>query len=222
MPVQAGSFRLDLPQVEPRAGTAIVILVDTSGSMSQPAPATTGGAARPKQQLAREALQRIINHTAEWKKNHPERTVELAIYTFSSMAQEVLPMGPFDQGKAQAALARVPRASGGTAIGQAVAEGFKALYRSGCARKFVVCITDGENTSGPGPDWVARGLFAQTKGEVELQFVAFDTSARVFEFLKEVNGDVVEAGNGEQLQAELTKIYEQRILVEKEDVPPKN
>ena len=39
-----------------------------------------------------------------------------------------------------------------------------------------------------GRDWVARGLYGQTKGEVELHFVAFDTSASQFQFLKEVNG----------------------------------
>jgi len=78
-----------------------------------------------------------------------------------------------------------------------------------------VFITDGENTSGPAPDWVARNLHAQTEGAVELDFVAFDTSASQFRFLKDINGHAVEAANGEQLQAELTKIYENRILAEK-------
>jgi len=47
--------------------------------------------------------------------------------------------------------------------------------------------------------------------------VAFDTSAKQFKFLSDVNGHVVEASDGDQLNAELTKIYERRILVEKEE-----
>jgi hypothetical protein len=61
---------------------------------------------------------------------------------------------------------------------------------------------------------MARQLFAQTKGDVEIHFVAFDTSARNFAFLKNVNGSVVEAADGAQLQARLVELYEKRILVE--------
>nr|HPM23150.1 hypothetical protein [Phycisphaerae bacterium] len=96
----------------------------------------------------------------------------------------------------------------------ALEAGFKALYASGCVRKYVVCITDGENTVGPPPDRIARQLFAQTGGEVEIHFVAFDTSAAQFAFLKSANGAVVEAADGAQLQARLAEIYEKRILAE--------
>lgn len=219
-PVSAGAYHLDLPKAATHPGTAVVILVDTSGSMGQAVP-DHEGKKRPKSQIAREALEHIVGSTADWKKNHPDRTLQLGIYNFSSDVRPVLPMGDFDADKAKAALQKIPRPAGGTAIGRALEEGFRALYRSGCARKFVVCVTDGENTSGPQPDWVARGLFAQTEGGVELQFVAFDTSANQFRFLKDVNGNVVQADNGGQLQAELKKIYEQRILVEKEESPDK-
>ncbi|HKI38348.1 MAG TPA: vWA domain-containing protein [Gemmataceae bacterium] len=216
----SSTYHIDLPTAEARPGTAVVVLVDTSGSMGQTVP-DRSGKQRPKSEIAREALEHIVSSTADWKKSHPDRALQLAVYNFSSDVREVLPMGDFDPAKAKAALQKIPAPAGGTAIGRALEEGFKALYRSGRARKFVVCVTDGENTSGPQPDWVARGLFAQTKGEVELQFVAFDTSASQFHFLKEVNGEVVQAANGEQLQAELAKIYEQRILAEKEESPDK-
>jgi uncharacterized protein YegL len=175
------------------------------------------GQERPKNEIAHDALERIVEQMAQWKKAHAGRTVQLGIYPFASNVGTALPMGDFDEAKAKAALKRIPRPNGGTAIGRALEEAYKNLYRSGCVRKFVVCITDGENTSGPRPDHVAHELHAQTKGEVRLEFVAFDTLASQFRFLSDVNGGVVQASDGAQLQNELKQIYEQRILVEKED-----
>jgi len=211
-----GSYQIDLFKADPREGTAVVILVDTSGSMGLHVP-DRGGQKRPKNEIAKNALVQILQHTSKWKKAHPQANLQMGIYHFSSVVAEVLPVGEFDEAKAKAALNRIPPPYGGTAIGTALEVAFKALYRSGCMRKFVVCITDGENTAGPSPDWIARHLFARTGGEVELHFVAFDTSAKQFKFLNDVNGHVVEASDGDQLNAELTKIYERRILVEKEE-----
>jgi Mg-chelatase subunit ChlD len=207
------AHHLDLPKAEPRPGTAVVILVDTSGSMAQPVP-DAKGKPRPKNEIAREALNGIVGYTAGWKKGHANAHLELAIFNFSSRVNPVLPMGEFDAAKAEAALGKIPAPNGGTAIGLAIEEGYKALYHSGCARKFIVCVTDGENTAGPGPDVVARRLHDQTQGEVQLNFVAFDTRASQFKFLAPLNGHVVEAADGGKLQAELTTIYEKRILAE--------
>jgi Mg-chelatase subunit ChlD len=210
----SGVSPIDLPAAAARPGIAVVILVDTSGSMGQRVR-DRAGRQRPKHEIAREALERIIDQTARWKAKHPDRTLQLGIAHFSSSVRELLPAGDFDADKARAALGRLPPPNSGTAIGRALEDGFKALYRTGCARKYVICVTDGENTSGPPPDRVARQLHAQTGGEVETHFVAFDTSARYFAFLKGVNGFVVEAADGEQLQTELTNIYDKRILAEK-------
>lgn len=206
---------IDLPKADLRPGTAVVVLVDTSGSMDQTVK-DHAGKARPKFQIALDALEHIIDQTAQWQQAHPDRPLQMGLYNFSSSVSVILPVSDFDESKAKAALARLPRPSGGTAIGRALEEAFKGLYQSGCTRKFVVCITDGENTSGPQPDRVAHQLFSQTQGEVKLQFVAFDVSASRFKFLNQVNGEVVEASDGAQLQAELKQIYEQKILVEKE------
>jgi Mg-chelatase subunit ChlD len=214
--VAPGPYQIDLFKADARGGTAVVILVDTSGSMRD-AVRDRGGRPRPKNQIAKDALVQILQHTSKWKKDHPQANLQMGIYHFSSVVAEDLPMGDFNETKAKAALDRIPPPSGGTAIGTALEAAFKALYRSGCIRKFVVCITDGENTAGPAPDWIARQLFSRTGGEVELHFVAFDTSASQFKFLNDVNGHVVEASDGDQLHAELTKIYEKRILVEKEE-----
>jgi Mg-chelatase subunit ChlD len=212
-PAVVETNRIPLPQSEQRLCTAVVILVDTSGSMKDTVR-DRGGQQRPKYEIAGEALRQVISYTGEWKKAHADRALQLAVYNFSSSARKVLPMREFDPDAAQAAISRIPPPGGGTAIGDAIEEAFKALYQSGCVRKYIVCITDGENTAGPRPDRVARQLFAQTNGEVEIHFVAFDTSARRFDFLKGVNGYVVEAADGAQLQGKLQEIYEKRILAE--------
>ncbi|HEX5271234.1 MAG TPA: vWA domain-containing protein [Gemmataceae bacterium] len=212
----APAYHIDLPKAEAKPGTAVVILVDTSGSMAQPVP-DAKGKQRPKNEIARDALVGIVGYTADWKKGHANASLQLAIFNFSSRVNPVLPMGDFDADKARAALGKIPAPNGGTAIGLAVEEGYKALYRSGCSRKFIVCVTDGENTSGPGPDIVAPRLHEQTQGAVQLNFVAFDTRASQFKFLAPINGHVVEAADGGKLQAELTTIYEKRILAEAPD-----
>jgi Mg-chelatase subunit ChlD len=211
-----GITPIELPQIDAKPGAAVAILVDTSGSMGAPVT-DKGGTRRPKHQIARAALEDIVGHTAKWAKANPERKLQMGIYNFSSHVATVLPMGDFAEGKARSAIGKMPQPGGGTAIGVALEEGFKELYRSGCVRKYVICVTDGENTAGLPPDRVARQLHAQTKGEVEIHFVAFDVSGRHFAFAKGVNGHVVEASDGTQLRAELTRIYDQRILVEAED-----
>jgi Mg-chelatase subunit ChlD len=219
-PAATGARHIDLPNAETRPGTAVVILVDTSGSMAQAVP-DAQGKPRPKDVIAREALNGIVRSTSQWKKGHAAAHLELAIFNFSSRVNSVLPMGEFDAAKAEAALAKIPAPNGGTAIGLAIEEAYKALYRSGCARKFVVCVTDGENTAGPSPEVIARQLHAQTEGAVQLNFVAFDTKASQFKFLSAVNGHAVEAADGAKLQTELTNIYEKRILAEAPEEPGK-
>jgi Mg-chelatase subunit ChlD len=201
-----------LPQVEQRLCTAVVVLLDASTSMNQSVRGSDG-AERPKHQIAREALERIIDQTAAQVKKRPDLSLQLGILEFSSSVEEILPMGAFQPDAARAALRRV-RPSSGTAIGRALAQGFKDLYRTGCVRKHIICITDGENTSGPSPDAVARDLYRETQGDVAIHFVAFDTSARRFGFLKNVNGTVVEAADGSELGVHLLEIYSKRILAE--------
>lgn len=204
---------IELAQPSQRLGTAIVVLIDTSGSMSQPV-ADLVGREQPKNVIAREALSQIIKVTADWQRAHKDSTLYMGIINFAGETSTVLPMTPFNAEQARAAIEQIPPPGGGTAIGLALEEGFKKLYETGCIRKHVVCVTDGENTVATPPDLMARQLFAQTKGDVELHFVAFDTSAENFAFLKNVNGNVHEAGDGAQLQKHLVDLYEKRILVE--------
>lgn len=197
-------------EVEEGLGAAIAILIDTSGSMRQDAP----GDSRPKAVVAREALEAMFDATESLIAKRPDFAVKVGIYSFSSEARTVLPMQPFDRTAIRDALGRVPRPGGGTAIGEAMLTARPDLYRAGVFRKYLLVVTDGENTSGRSPDVVARDIFQKSEQGVAIYFVAFDTNADRFGFLKQVHGDVIGAGNGVELRKALDEIYQGRILAE--------
>ena len=73
---------------------------------------------------------------------------------------------------------------------------------------------DGKNTAGPRPKETAQEIHARSGGSVRMYFVAFDTDARKFSFLKDVGGDVLSARNAAGLSHALKNLYEDRILAE--------
>lgn len=75
------------------------------------------GAEQPKHQIARAALEKIVDYTEQWKQAHPDRIIQLGVLSFSSSARPVLPMGEFKAPNARAAVASIPGPAGGTAIG---------------------------------------------------------------------------------------------------------
>jgi Mg-chelatase subunit ChlD len=197
-------------EVEEGLGAAVAILIDTSGSMKQEAP----GDSRPKAAVAREALEAMFDATEAFIAKRPDFAVKVGIYSFSSEASTVLPMQSFNRQAIRDALARVPRPGGGTAIGEAMYTARPELYRAGVFRKYLLVVTDGENTSGRSPDSAAQEIFQKSEHAVAIYFVAFDTSAERFSFLKQVQGDVIGAGNGPELKKALDEIYQGRILAE--------
>lgn len=201
-----------LPKADQKVCTAVAILLDTSGSMADKVRDQNKKRVA-KHLIARNSLEKIIGHTDDWKKKHPDRALQLALLSFCGDATTALPMADFNRDAALGALTSIPQPNGGTAIGEALKAGFEALYASGCTRKYIICITDGENTVSVPPDVMARQLYSQTGGEVEIHFVAFDTAPEKFRFLSEVNGYVVPA-SGNELDARLSDIYEKRILAE--------
>src|SRR4051794_15638114 len=53
-----GMAPIDLPKAEPKPGVAVVVLVDTSGSMAH-SVRNRAGQSQPKYEIAREALDRV-------------------------------------------------------------------------------------------------------------------------------------------------------------------
>jgi nitric oxide reductase activation protein len=199
--------------VEEGLGAAVAILVDTSGSMREQAP----GDNRPKFLVAQDALEAMLNATDAFVAKRPDFPIKIGIYSFSSHVRRLRDIEPYDRASIRGALAELPRPGGGTAIGEAMHEARPDLYRAGVFRKYVLVLTDGENTSGRGPEDVAREIFEKSEGSVQVYFVAFDTSPEKFSFLKQAGGDVIGAGSGVELRKALDGIYQGKILAEAPD-----
>src|SRR3982751_7003310 len=196
--------------VEEGVGAAVAILIDTSGSMKERAP----GDSRPKHEVAREALEAMLDATDAFIAKRPDFPIKMGVYSFSSGVRTLRPIQPYDREQVRSALAKLPEPGGGTAIGDAMREARPDLYRAGVFRKYLLVLTDGQNTNGRDPEDVVRDIWRKSEGGVQTYFVAFDTSPEKFAFLKEVGGDVIGAGTGVELRTALDGIYQGKILAE--------
>ncbi|HJZ75429.1 MAG TPA: vWA domain-containing protein [Vicinamibacterales bacterium] len=196
--------------VEEGLGAAVAILVDTSGSMAE----RVKGDARRKDVIAREAIEAMLDTTDAFVAQRPDFPIKIGIYSFSSRVRRLLPIQGYDRAAIAAALDQLPRPGGGTAIGDAMRIARPDLYRAGVFRKYILVVTDGENTEGPRPDEVARDIWRRSQRAVQSFFVAFDTSPAKFAFLKEVGGEAFGAGTGPELRRALHGIYQGKILAE--------
>ena len=122
----------------PVRGGAIVLCVDTSGSMRATDVAPT------RSDAAAAAVRAFVDAV-------PDGT-RLGIVAFSSGAGVVQPLTD-DKDAVRDAIARIPPPNGGTAIGDALATATRLLPPSG--RRAIVLITDGVNNLGIDPLQVA-------------------------------------------------------------------
>jgi hypothetical protein len=175
------------------------------------------GDSRPKYVVAQEAIEAMLDATDAFVVKRPDFPIKIGIYSFSSNVRTLRPIQPYDRAAIRQALDLLPRPGGGTAIGEALREARPDLYRAGVFRKYLLVVTDGDNTSGRNPESVAREIFSKSQGAVQVYFVAFDTTPQKFSFLKEVGGDVIAAGTGEELHKALDGIYQGKILAEAPD-----
>jgi Mg-chelatase subunit ChlD len=197
-------------EVEEGLGAAVAILVDTSGSMRDDAP----GDSRPKYVVANEAIAAMLDATDAFVARRPDFPIKIGLYSFSSSVTKLRSIGPYDRNAIRLALARLPQPGGGTAIGEALREARPDLYRAGVFRKYLLVVTDGENTSGRSPDDAVREIWRKSERAVQVYFVAFDTDPLKFAFLKDAGGDVISAGTGVELRQALDGIYQGKILAE--------
>jgi Mg-chelatase subunit ChlD len=197
-------------EVEEGLGAAVAILIDTSGSMKDRAP----GDSRSKYAVAQEALEAMLDATDAFIARRPDFPIKIGVYSFSSSVRTLRPIQPYDRNAIRLTLSHLPGPGGGTAIGEAMREARPDLYRAGVFRKYLLVVTDGENTNGRSPDQVAREIWRKSDRGVQTYFVAFDTTPEKFAFLKDVGGDVIGAGTGPELRAALDGIYQGKILAE--------
>ncbi len=128
----------------PVRGGAVVLCVDTSGSMA------AGDVYPTRAQAALGALRAFIDGT-------PEQTA-IGIVSFSGDAQEIT-APTRDRDQLRAGLEAIPTPNGATAIGDALSLASRALPKSG--HRVIVLITDGENNAGADPMQQARLLAAR-------------------------------------------------------------
>jgi Mg-chelatase subunit ChlD len=197
-------------EVEEGLGAAVAILIDTSGSMKERAPGDT----RRKHEVAKEAIDAMLDATDAFVARRPDFPIKIGVYSFSSSVNTLHPIQPYDRAAIKRVLANLPGPGGGTAIGDAMREARPDLYRAGVFRKYLLVVTDGENTNGRNPEAVARDIWGKSQGGVQVFFVAFDTGTEKFAFLKDVGGDVIGAGTGAELRTALDGIYQGKILAE--------
>jgi hypothetical protein len=198
------------PEVDEGLGASIAIVIDNSGSMKEEAE----GDSRPKYIVAREALEAMLASTDSFVARQPDFPINVGLYRFSSRVTQMLPVTRYDRSRLVAALNAMPEPDGGTAIGTAMDSARAGLYRAGTFRKYILVVTDGENTNGRSPRRVAQEISRRSEGAVRMYFVAFDIDADRFAFLREVRGEVVGANNGDALRARLDEIYRGKILSE--------
>ncbi len=201
--------------VDEGLGVSVVIVLDNSGSMRDKAK----GDKRAKSEMATEALERTLDATEEAIAKRPDYPINVGLVIFSDETNVIMEIQPYNRDSVRAAVARVPKPVGGTAIGDAMQEARALLYRARTFRKIMLVVTDGENTEGADPADVAREIFRRSEGGVGMYFVAFDTDAKKFGFLPEVKGEVVSALNGAALAASLGTLYQGKVLAES-DVEP--
>jgi hypothetical protein len=209
-PVEAASYQAE---VEEGIGAAVAILIDTSGSMRDAASSD----ARPKYIVARAAIEAMLDATDAFVAKRPEFPIKIGVYSFSSGVRVLRRIEPYDRAAIRLALDAVPQPGGGTAIGEALRAARPDLYRAGVLRKYLLVVTDGENTSGRSPDEVTREIWNKSQGSVHVYFVAFDSSPEKFAFLKAAGGDVIGAATGDDLRQALDGIYQGKILAEAPD-----
>jgi Ca-activated chloride channel family protein len=128
----------------PTRDAAIVLCIDTSGSMASTDVSPT------RADASRQAALTFINGV-------PDGT-RIGLVAFSAAA---FPLGPLtaDRDAAREALGRLPDPNGGTAIGDALEVAAKLLPPGG--RRAIVLVTDGVNNAGSDPLEVSASIGAQ-------------------------------------------------------------
>ena len=205
-------------------GTAVLVLVDASGSMGD-SVLDAKGIQRPKMDIARRCVRSLVRQAEQFTKKNPEARFVLGIEEFSARegrppCREVVTLGPPNEGIAANFLARIIP-GGGTPIGDALIEAKQKLDKSGYRRQHILLVTDGENTVGYAPADVVDVISRLPEDRrASLYFVAFDIAAAQFKASRDAGALVLGASNEQELQQTLDYVLTGKILAEQTAPPP--
>jgi Mg-chelatase subunit ChlD/uncharacterized membrane protein len=118
----------------PEKPTAVVLVLDKSGSMSG-----------PKIEMARDAARSALKTLRPIDK--------IGVISFDESFGWVVPMGPATDLEQKGDLINKIAASGGTKIYQALDSGFQAIVKEEASRKHIILLTDGVSTPGTQEDF---------------------------------------------------------------------
>jgi Ca-activated chloride channel homolog len=209
---------LSLPPEQQQDGTAVAILVDTSGSMREEV-AGASGAMEPKIAIARRAVVDTIRRIRDFAQKNPGRPILVAVYEFStrgrsSSCRKVIELGVPDADSAASAVQSM-KPEGDTPIGDAMIEAKKDLDGTGLSRRHILVVSDGMNNRGYSPGAVALAMSEQPEtSRTGVYFIAFDVEESVFNPVKEAGGLVLTASSETDLNQTIDFILTGKILVE--------
>jgi len=207
-----------------REGIGVVLLVDTTGSMTERVPDERGGHAA-KIEIARRCALNLLRQCDAFARANPDRVVRVGVSEFSyrsddrELCRVVIPLGPLDLEAASRAVGKMS-AEGGTPIGTAIITAKKILDASGLTRLHILVVTDGENNVGYEPADVLNAMsLLPAENRAAVYFIAFDVAAAKFAKVREAGGLVLAATSGKELQQTLDYVLTGKILVEQSEAP---
>jgi hypothetical protein len=210
-------------QAAPRKGIAVGVALDVSGSMDQVVP-DQDGRMQPKIAIARRCVLNILKETDAFLKKHPDQTIEVGVFEFSSRqgqppCRQVIPFGPIQLDQSGKAVERM-YAKGGTPIGDAIVAVKQKMNLSGLRNQHLLVITDGENNQGYDPGDVVNAIYRLPDEQIaSVYFFAFDIAADKFNKVRDGGGLVLSAANESGLQQTLDYVLAGKILVEQPEIP---
>ncbi len=210
-------------QTTHREGIAIGVALDVSGSMDE-SVADQDGRMQAKIIIARRCVMNILKETNAFVQKHPDQTVEVGIFEFSSRqgqpsCRQVVPFGPVQPDGSRQAIERM-RAKGGTPIGDAIVTVKQKMNQTGLKRQHLLVITDGENNQGYDPGDVVNAMYRLADDQIaSVYFFAFDIAANKFNKVRDAGGLVLAAANEQGLQQTLDYVLAGKILVEQPEIP---
>ncbi len=204
-------------------GTAVAILLDTTGSMKDPVPGLDRQP-KPKIEVAKRALLDLLEKFSAFARKNPDKKLLVGIYEFSSRkglpsCRPVVKLGPPDLAAARSGINSVVP-DGTTPIGDAMIAAKRDLDATGLSSRHLLVITDGENTIGYMPGDVAKVIAEEPKADqASIYFIAFDVGAELFDAVKAAGGLVMSADSETQLAQTLDAVLTGKILVQPPAVP---
>jgi hypothetical protein len=200
-------------------GIGVAIVYDLSGSMQQTVRDRDGNNT-PKHIIAKRALLAVVDRLQKYADTAKDKKLEVGLLVYTDgKVKEALPLRQFKAQVFRDWAESAPKPNGGTPIGDSLRVATNQLMASPSSHKHIVVITDGENTAGPDPAKVLPAIQKETQAKgayVSVHFVAFDVAAKVFDPLKKLDVTVVSAADEQQLNAQLSYVLQEKILVEQE------